>query len=321
MAVYTELSTPEIEAFLARYALPALKNAEGIRAGVENTNYRLQLADGSQRILTLFEKRVEGADLPFFTALMETLAAGGVPCPKPVVAKDGRALQLLKEKPALIVSFLQGKSLGAIQPAHLGELGVHMARMHLAAGGFTGRRENALGRAGCAALLVRIQDRVDSIAPGLAAKLAHEQDWLQAHWPEGLLQGVIHADLFPDNVFFDEGDTLSGIIDFYFACNDFLAYDLAICLNAWCFEKTGEFNITKAQQMLRAYHAVRPLKEEELAALPVLARGAALRFLLTRAHDALFPAQNALVVPKDPLEYWKKLRFHQSVTHHREYGL
>ncbi len=321
MAVYTELSIDEIQALLAAYDLPLLAAAEGIRAGVENTNYRLTLKDNRQLILTLFEKRVAEADLPFFTGLMERLAKSHVPCPMPLHARDGEVIRRVKNRPAILVTFLEGKSVSAVRNAHMSELGAHMARMHCAAQGIEGARSNALSLPGWKGLLQKIGSRADEIAPGLAREMEGEIRLLEALWPHSLPEGVIHADLFPDNVFFNVDDRLTGIIDFYFACHDTLAYDLAICLNAWCFEKPTEFNITKAQLMLQAYHAARPLSEAERAALPVLARGAALRFLLTRAHDWLFPVEGALVTPKDPTEYLKKLRFHRSVTHYREYGL
>jgi homoserine kinase type II len=321
MAVYTALSDDEIAAFLSVYSLPALKSAEGIRAGVENTNYLITLEGGARYILTLFEKRVAETDLPFFAGLMERLAAAGVPCPMPLHGSDGAFIGRVKGRPALIVTFLEGRGINGIQPAHMSELGAHMARMHLAGQGYAAERANALSLTGWKTIETKISPRADAIAPGLAEELQAEMRALEAAWPRDLPRGVIHADLFPDNVFFGAGEKLTGIIDFYFACNDFLAYDLAICLNAWCFERTSEFNITKAQLMLRAYNEVRPFSEAELVALPVLARGAALRFLLTRAHDWLFRVEGALVTPKDPLEYLKKLRFHRSVTHHREYGL
>ena len=321
MAVYTALADEEIREFLSAYDLPPLAQAEGIRAGVENTNYLLTMQDGVRYILTLFEKRVNEADLPFFAGLMERLAQAGVPCPSPLHARDGTLIRRVKDRPALIVTFLEGKSISGIQNPHMSELGAYMARMHMAGQGYELKRANALSLDGWRTLLAKVAPRADEIIPGLASELQIEMQALEASWPKALPRGVIHADLFPDNVFYDGLHKLTGIIDFYFACEDFLAYDLAICLNAWCFEKLYDFNITKAQLMLRSYNEVRPLSEEELAALPVLARGAALRFLLTRAHDWLFRVEGALVTPKDPMEYVKKLRFHRSVTHHSQYGL
>lgn len=322
MAVYTELSADEIRNLLAAYDLPALAQADGIRSGVENTNYKLTLVDGTKLILTLFEKRVTEADLPFFAGLMEHLAKARVPCPSPVRAKDGAILRPLKGKPAMIVTFLEGASVSAIENQHLSELGNHLARMHLAGQSYdTAPRANSLSVEGWKTIIAKILPRADEIAPGLTGELQTEIAFLQTAWPRNLASGVIHADLFPDNVFFAKDGTLSGIIDFYFACHDMLAYDIAICMNAWCFEKGRDFNITKAKLLLRGYNDVRPLPEAELEALPILARGSAFRFLLTRTHDWLFPVAGALVTPHDPLEYWRKLRFHRQVQHHSEYGL
>lgn len=323
MAVYTELCDDEIRDLLAAYDLHALAQADGIRSGVENTNYKLTLVDGTRLILTLFEKRVAEADLPFFAGLMEQLAKAGVPCPSPVRAKDGAVLRQVKGKPAMIVTFLEGASVSVstIENQHLSELGTHLARMHLAGQSYAVPRANSLSVEGWKSIIAKILPRADEIAPGLAGELQTEIAFLQSTWPKNLASGVIHADLFPDNVFFAKDGTLSGIIDFYFACNDMLAYDIAICMNAWCFEKYRDFNITKAKLLLRGYNDVRPLPESELEALPVLARGASFRFLLTRAHDWLLPVAGAMVTPHDPLEYWRKLRFHRQVQHHSEYGL
>ncbi len=321
MAVYTELSHDEIRHFLGAYDLPPLQEAEGICAGVENTNYLLTLQGGGRFILTLFEKRVAEADLPFFVGLMEELAAKRVPAPMPLRAKDGQAIRTLKGRPAVMVTFLEGKSAVTIKPVHISELGAAMARLHMGALEYKHIRCNSLSLPAWRVLLEKISPHMDEIAAGLAEELQAEMAALESLWPKTLPEGVIHADLFPDNVFYDAEGQLTGIIDFYFSCNDFLSYDLAICLNCWCFEKDFQFNITRAKGLLRAYNDQRLLSEEELNALPVLARGAALRFLLTRAHDWLFPVPGALVTPKDPMEYLKKLRFHRSVKHHREYGL
>lgn len=323
MAVYTALSDFEIGAFLSRYTIGTLVSAKGITEGVENTNYLLTAEkDGVQTryILTVYEKRTKEEDLPFFAGLKQHLAARGVTCPVPILDAGGNAIGRIKDKAAMLVSFLAGKSTRAIQNVHMSELGAHMARMHLAVADFAGARANALSLAGWRSLVEKIESRADEIAPGLGALLAGEMQWLEKNWPNDLPTGVIHADLFPDNVFY-EGERLSGIIDFYFACNDILVYDLAIVINAWSFERQREFNITKAQQLLKAYNNVRPISDAELNAFPILCRGSALRFLLTRAYDWLNPVAGAQVSPKDPMEYVKKLRFHQSVSHHREYGL
>ncbi|MFQ5984681.1 MAG: homoserine kinase, partial [Alphaproteobacteria bacterium] len=286
---------------------------------VENSNY-LVMTDRAPFILTLYERRAAREDLPFFLGLMEHLAARGVPCPTPIRARDGNALRKLCGRPAAVVSFLKGVWPRRVTPEHCAALGAAMAHMHLAGADFTMRRSNALSVDGWRPLFEAAKSRADKVIEGLGAELAAELDFLESRWPDGLAEGVIHADLFPDNVFF-EGGRLSGLIDFYFACNDHFAYDLAICLNAWCFEYDREFNITKARHMLSAYRRVRPFSAVELEALPLLARGAALRFLLTRLFDWLNQVEGVLVKPKHPLEYLRKLRFHRTVKGPAAYGL
>ncbi|MEN8197314.1 MAG: homoserine kinase [Pseudomonadota bacterium] len=319
MAVYTEVSGDDMEAFLADYDIGELISLKGIAEGVENSNYYLQ-TDRASYILTLYEKRVAPEDLPFFLGLMEHLAAGGIPCPTPIHGRDGTALRTLCGRPAAIISFLQGVWPRRIAVKHCGPLGEAMARMHLAGQSFGMTRENALRVDGWRPIFEGCAARAHEVQPGLAEEIDRELTHLEAQWPSGLPTGVIHADLFPDNVFFLH-DRLSGLIDFYFACNDFFAYDLAICLNAWCFESDTSLNITKARHMLRAYRKVRPFSEAELEALPLLARGSAMRFLLTRLYDWLHRPEGALVKPKDPIEYLKKLRFHQGAKGPGEYGL
>ena len=319
MAVYTEVSDEELEEFLSQYDLGGLVSFKGIAEGVENSNYLLGTGTGTY-ILTLYEKRVHRDDLPYFLGLMEHLAGQGIACPTPIRGSDGRALRELCSRPAAIISFLEGVWPRRVQPRHCALLGDTMARMHLAGASFGGERANALSIAGWRRLFRQVEARADEVRPDLAAEIAGELAHLEAHWPRDLPAGIVHADLFPDNVFF-LADKLSGLIDFYFACNDFFAYDLAICLNAWCFETDRSFNITKARQMLSAYREVRPFSDAELEALPLLARGSALRFLLTRLYDWLNHPDGALVKPKDPLEYLQKLRFHQGIAGAGAYGV
>jgi homoserine kinase type II len=319
MAVYTEVSDEDLARFIASYGLGAVLSYKGIAEGVENTNYLLHTEKGPY-FLTLYEKRVAPSDLPFFLGLMEHLANAGLTCPTPVHDADGRTLRTLAGRPAALVTFLEGVWLRRPQPRHCLEVGKALARMHLAGRGFAGRRANALGLSGWRPLFERFKPQADDVAPGLAATIEQELDILEAHWPICLTEGVIHADLFPDNVFF-LGDRLSGLIDFYFACNDALAYDIAVTLNAWCFESDHTFNMTKSQALLRGYQSLRPLAPEESAALPLLARGAALRFLLTRAYDWLNTASTALVSRKDPNEFLRRLRFHRGVRGASEYGV
>ena len=319
MAVYTDVPDDDLRAFLADYALGEPVSCKGIAEGVENSNYLLRTERGTY-ILTLYEKRVDPSDLPFFLALLDHLAGKGIPCPVPIHAKDGAALRQLCGRPAAIISFLDGMWPRRIAASHCAAIGGALARLHRAAADFPLRRENALSLVGWRKLYESSCARANEIAPGLVQELGEELDALDELWPRGLPQGVIHADLFPDNVFF-RGNGISGLIDFYFACNDFLAYDLAICLNAWCFEHDGSFNITKAKLLLHNYRAERALTGDEIAALPILARGSAMRFLLTRLYDRLYHPPGALVRPKDPLEYLQKLRFHRGIARSSAYGL
>jgi homoserine kinase type II len=319
MAVYTEVSDDALRAFLALYAIGDVISFKGIAEGVENSNFLMRTA-GGQYILTLYEKRVKAADLPFFIGLMEHLAQRGVTCPQPVRNRAGSALGELAGRPAAIVTFLDGLWIRRPNVRHCGEVGEALARMHLAGADFALKRPNALSLEGWRSLFGAAQARADEVASRLGEESAAELAFLEAHWPKGLPSGVIHADLFNDNVFF-LGERLSGLIDFYFACNDAFAYDLAICLSAWCFEPDNEFNVSKGRAMIAAYERLRPLSEAEIAALPLLARGAALRFMLTRLVDWLNVPAGAKVAPKNPLEYRDKLRFHQRVRSAAAYGL
>ncbi|HUU65765.1 MAG TPA: homoserine kinase [Methyloceanibacter sp.] len=319
MAVYTDVPDDQLEAFIASYDIGALTSFKGIAEGVENSNYLVHTGTG-RYILTLYEKRVRPSDLPYFLALMEHLAARGLNCPLPVHDREGRTLRELAGRPAALISFLEGLSLRRPGIEHCAGLGQVLAQFHLAGADFPLSRANDLSLAGWQALYGDVKGSADTVIPGLKDVIAGELAHLEAHWVSDLPTGVIHADLFPDNVFF-LNDKVSGLIDFYFACNDMLAYDVAVCLNAWCFEPDASFNVTKARAMLQAYERERPMTEAELAALPLLARGAALRFLLTRTYDWLNTDANALVKTKDPTEYLRKLRFHQRVTSYRDYGL
>jgi homoserine kinase type II len=319
MAVYTEIGDDELRAFTALYDIGEVLSCKGIAEGVENSNFLLT-TERANFILTLYEKRVARADLPFFIALMDHLAHQGVACPTPVRARDGEALRELCGRPAAIVAFLNGMWPRRIEPFHCAALGGALARLHLAGKGFAIARRNDLGVAGWRPLYEGCRERAGELQGGLAAELGEELAFLEANWPKDLPSGIIHADLFPDNVFFRDR-ALSGLIDFYFACTDFLAYDIAICLNAWCFEPDLSFNVTKARLLVASYRAARPLAAAELAALPLLARGGALRFLLTRLYDWLNQTAGALVRPKDPLEYLKKLRFHRGIAGPAGYGI
>jgi len=319
MAVYTDVSTDDLTRFLATYDIGDLLSYKGIAEGVENSNFLVHTSRGNF-ILTLYEKRVAEADLPFFLALMEHLAARGLNCPQPVKNRQGVALGVLAGRPAAIVTFLEGMWMRRPSAKNCAAVGEALAKLHIAGSDFGMKRVNALSVANWRPLFEHAGPRGDSVHPGLCDEIVKELAVLETSWPRDLPQGVIHADLFPDNVFF-LGAELSGLIDFYFACTDTLAYDVAICLNCWCFEPDASYNVTKGRALLKSYQAVRPLSQAEHDALPVLARGAAMRFLLTRLVDWLSVPEGALVKPKDPLEYFRKLRFHQTVRSASDYGL
>ncbi len=319
MAVYTDVAAEELAEFLKSYDIGELLSYKGIAEGVENSNFLLHTTKAAY-ILTLYEKRVAVDDLPYFLSLMAHLAERGVRCPQPARNRNGEVYSELAGRPAAVINFLEGMWPRRPNAAHCAGVGDALAKMHLAGHDFPLFRKNPLSVAGWRSLFDRAADRADNVQAGLRDFIARELDHLEAHWPSDLPLGVIHGDLFPDNVFF-LGDKLSGLIDFPFSCNDILAFDVAICLNAWCFEPDHSFNVTKARALLNAYGRARQLSEAEQNALPLLARGAALRFLLTRLVDFLNVPPGALVKPKDPLEYVRKLRFQQSVSSLRDYGV
>lgn len=318
MAVYTEVGDDDLATFLSRYQVGSLLSYKGIAEGVENTNYVVHTTTGTY-ILTLYEKRVDPADLPYFLGLTEHLAARGVSCPVPVRDCDGSSLGHLAGRHAALVTFLEGFWHRKPLAVHCEQVGAALAEMHLAGAGFHLSRKNTLGPDGWRPLFEKFAARAGEINVGIGPMIAAQLAYLDADWPAELPRGIIHADLFPDNVFFI-GDTLSGLIDFYFACNDWLAYDLAICLNAWCFDSRSEFELEKARQLLAGYHRKRPLTMAEQAAMPTLARGAAMRFLLTRSYDWLNTPAGALVSRKDPMDYAKRLAFHRGVSSIADYG-
>ncbi len=319
MAVYTEVTDEQLEAFVASYDLGGILSCKGIAEGVENSNYLLHVESG-YFILTLYEKRVDEKDLPFFLGLMEHLSTRGLTCPQPVRNRDGHALGHLCGRRAAIVTFLDGVWHRRPEVRHCAALGEALGKLHKAGADFAGHRANTLTLMQWPGLFETVANRADEVQQGLGDFISDELDFLQRSWPANLPAGIIHADLFPDNVLF-LGDTLSGLIDFYFACSDFLVYDLAICLNAWCFEPNLSFNITKGMALFSGYERMRKLQPAEIEALPVLARGAALRFSLTRLVDWLNRPEGAMVRPKDPLEYVQKLRFHRKIESARELGL
>ncbi len=317
MAVYTDVSFEDLESFLADYRIGVPLTFKGVAEGVENSNFFLRTEAGAF-ILTLYEKRVREADLPFFLGLMEHLSARGIACPLPVRRSDGALHGALNGRPCALLTFLTGVSLRRPQPRHCAAAAAALAAVHEAGRDFPLKRANALAVEDWRKLASLLVPRADSVEPGLGALIEAALAGLE--WPRTLPCGVIHADLFPDNVLFTGGE-VSGLIDFYFACNDALAYDLAVLLNAWCFDEDGAFDVARGRSLFAAYRAHRELSSDEIEALPVLAQGAALRFLLTRLHDLLHHDPTALVRPKDPRDFARRLRFHRAVKHPSEYGL
>lgn len=310
MAVYTDITDEELTRLLADFELGAALAFKGIAEGVQNSNFLLE-TEGGRFILTVYEKGVREDDLPFFLGLMDHLAHHGYPCATPMRDRAGQMLKRVRGKPAALVGFMRGLSVRRPSAAHCREAGRGLAGLHLAAQGFAQSRVNDLGQAAWAPMFERLAPDADGLKPGLAATITEDLATLAANWPRDLPTGVIHADYFPDNVFFQAGE-FAATIDFYFACNDALAYDIAIALNAWCFEPDGSFNITSARALVAGYEAVRPLTDAERQALPVLAHGAAMRFFLTRLNDWHATPPGALVRPHDPLEYERKLAVHRA---------
>ena len=310
MAVYTHVDDYMLAEFLSRYDHGEARSFKGIAEGVENSNYYLETTT-SRFVLTLYEARADVEDLPYFLNMMEHLSSKGVVCPLPVKDKNGSALQSLAGKPACMITFLTGVSLNHMKPVHCSELGKNLADIHNALADYDANRENTLSVDTWVEMATDLAPRANEVEAGLADMIANEAKFLKDNWPSDLPTGTIHADLFPDNTLFT-GDKLTGLIDFYFACTDFFAYDLAICLNAWCFDENQNFMAPEADAMIAAYTDHHPMSDDEKAALPILCRGAALRFLLTRLHDWLKPANGAVVNHKDPKEFSRRLKFFQN---------
>ena len=321
MAVYTHVSDAALAAFLSDYALGEAVTFKGIAEGVENSNYFLETTQGKY-ILTLFEKRVRAEDLPFFVDLKQHLAAKHFPCPLPIAGRDGDTLRPLAGRTALIISFLPGLSPRLPSRAQCHALGAGLARLHQAAADYDGQRENSLGPLSWPRLWQGRDRQAEALRPGLSRDIIADLDRLKtlAASMQALPQGIIHADLFPDNAFFMD-DKLTGVIDFYFACTGALAYDLAICLNAWAFGQDGTFNFPKAQSLILGYTSIRPLLAQEKALFPALCHGSAMRFFLTRLIDWSDTPPDAWVQPKDPLDYANRLAFHRRCESLSDYGL
>lgn len=310
MAVYTDITDTELKAFLADFDLGEATSFKGIAEGVQNSNFLLETTRG-RYILTIFERRVATGDLPFFLGLMRWLAAAGFPSAAPMADRTGEALKSLRGKPATIVAFLSGLAVSRPTVSHCEQAGEGLAWLHVASEGYRAGRVNALGHASWRGLFEPLAGAADALEAGLATTINDDLDYLSAAWPRGLPEGIVHADWFPDNVFFVDG-LFGGAIDFYFAARDAFAYDIAVALNAWCFDVGGAFNAGKARALVSGYERRRPLASAEKTALPVLAHGAAMRFFLTRLADWGATPAGSLVRPKDPLEYVQKLKAHRA---------
>jgi len=319
MAVYTKVKKIELKRFLENYQTDQLSTYTGIAEGVENTNYLIKCGN-TKYILTLYEKRVSEKDLPFFINLLNHLSKKNISSPVPIKMKNSQYLGKINGKSAALFSFVEGSSTKKITENHCSEVGKALANMHIASYDIDLIRQNSLSFNSWRTLYTSIENDLDSIKLGLSEEISIELEDLERNWPDTLPKGIIHGDLFPDNIFFINKN-LSGLIDFYFACEEFYAFDIAICINAWCFENDYSFNITKARRLLSAYQKKRLLTKKELESLPILCRGAALRFLLTRSIDWINRTKNVLLIPKNPIEYYNKLKFHQSVISANDYGL
>jgi homoserine kinase type II len=320
MAVYTKLSKDQLLDFFSKYNLGKLKEYKEIKEGIENTNYFIQTEKG-KFILTLYEKRVEEKDLPFFISLMKNLFDKKFPSPEPIINKNGNYISEILKKKAAVVSFLDGKAKKNLSTYDCYQVGLNTAKFHQITKNLTGKRKNKLSVNSWREIYNKVKNDCFKIHHNLSAVIEKNLSEIEKHWPSNIPAGIIHADLFPDNLFFKDGK-LSGIIDFYFSCHDFYAFEIAICLNALCFEGKKEnlsFNVTKAKKFIDGYSSIRSLTDQEKDSLKILCKGAAIRFLLTRVFDYLNLTEGALVTVKDPIEYLKRLEFHDSVKNHQDY--
>jgi len=320
MAVYTKLPEIKLKEFFLKYNLGKLLNYKEIKEGIENTNYFIQTERG-KFILTLYEKRVEEKDLPFFISLMKNLFDNNFPSPEPIINKNGNYISEIQGKKAAVVTFLDGSAKKNLNPDNCYNIGINTATLHLITKNLTGKRKNKLSIDSWRKIYNKIKTDCSKIHPNLAKTIEKNLDEIEKNWPADIPSGIIHADLFPDNIFF-KNNKLSGIIDYYFSCNDFYAFEIAICLNALCFEGKSEnlsFNVTKAKKFIDGYSNVRKLNEKEKKSLKILCKGAAIRFLLTRVFDYLNLVEGAIVKVKDPVEYLKRLEFHDNVKNYQDY--
>ena len=320
MAVYTKLSENNLKDFFSKYNLGKLLKFQGIQEGIENSNYFVK-TDSGKFILTIYEKRVEEKDLPFFMGLMKNIFNKNFPSPEPIINKNGNYITEIFGKKAAVVSFLEGTSKKNLTPGNCHEVGIYTAKLHTITKNLNIKRINRLSVNSWRLIYRKIQRDCSKIYPDLTKIIERNLEVIEDQWPKNIPRGIIHADLFPDNIFF-KGSKLTGIIDFYFSCYDFYALEIAICLNALCFEGKNEnlsFNVTKAKKFIDGYSSIRKLTEEEKESLKILCHGAAMRFLLTRVFDYLNLTEDALVKIKDPVEYLKRLEFHNSVKNYQDY--
>ena len=320
MAIYTKLSERNLKDFFLKYDLGKLLNYKGIEEGIENTNYFIQTNKG-KFILTLYEKRVEEKDLPFFMGLMRNLFDANFPSPEPMINKNGNYITEISGKKAAVVSFLEGSAKKNLNPEDCYKVGVLTAKLHLTTKNLVQKRENKLSVDSWRKIYEKVRNDCSKIHPNLTNTIEKNLDEIEKNWPKNIPSGIIHADLFPDNIFF-KNNKLTGIIDFYFSCYDCYVFEIAICLNALCFEGFKEnlsFNVTKAKKFIDGYSSVRKLTEIEKKSLKIFCQGAAMRFLLTRVFDYLNLTKGALVKIKDPVEYLKRLEFHNSVKDYKDY--
>jgi len=320
MAVYTKLSENNLKDFFSKYNLGKLLKFQGIQEGIENSNYFVK-TDSGKFILTVYEKRVEEKDLPFFMGLMKNIFNENFPSPEPIINKNGNYITEIFGKKAAVVSFLEGTSKKNLTPGNCHEVGIYTAKLHMITKNLNIKRTNRLSVNSWRLIYRKIQRDCSKIYPDLTKIIERNLEVIEDKWPKNIPRGIIHADLFPDNIFF-KGSKLTGIIDFYFSCYDFYALEIAICLNALCFEGKNEnlsFNVTKAKKFIDGYSSIRKLTEEEKESLKILCHGAAMRFLLTRVFDYLNLTEDALVKIKDPVEYLKRLEFHNSVKNYQDY--
>ena len=320
MAVYTQLNQNKIEEILSNYNLGKLDSFKGIEEGIENTNYFLSV-NKKKLILTIYEKRVKSDDLPFFSNLMSSLNKANFKCPAPVRNNNNSTITNFNDKKLMIVSFLEGKAKSNLSPENCKAIGIETAKMHELTKNFKIKRHNDLSINSWRSLFDTVKDQCSTLHKDLPKLIEENLNSVEKNWPKDLPKGIIHADLFHDNIFFNK-DKFSGIIDFYFSCEDFFAFEIAICFNALCFDGIKEnlsFNVTKAKNFIDGYSSVRKLSDLEKQSIKVLSQGAALRFLLTRVFDALNTVEGAIVKVKDPIEYLQRLEFHKNSKNHEDY--